>query len=171
MCEPTTILLAATAAGTALTAYGQYQQGQAAEAQGRYQAAVSRNNQIIAERMAKDALERGKTEEALHRQKVERFKGAQRAALAKSGVVVDQGSALDVLLDTAEMGELDALTIRSNAEREAYGYRVKGMNFAAEGELAKLRGKAQRRAANIQAMGTILGGTGQFAERWIKYKG
>ena len=44
--------------------------------------------------------------------------------MAANGVDLSSGSPLDILGDTAMYGELDALTIRSNAEREAYGYRV-----------------------------------------------
>jgi hypothetical protein len=33
------------------------------------------------------------------------------------------GTALDLLGDTAQIGEEDALTIRNNAAREAWGYR------------------------------------------------
>ncbi len=157
-----------TVASVGVAAYGTYQQGQAAKAEGEFQEDVARNNQLISERMAQDALSRGKTAEDLQRRKISRIKGAQRTALAKSGVVIDQDSALDVLGDTAEIGELEALTIRSNAEKEAYGYRTQGMNFATSGRLSRLRGDNMRRASNIRATGSLLTSGGQFASEWSR---
>ena len=44
-------------------------------------------------------------------------------------------NALDVFADNAQFGTLDALTTVNNAQREAYGYQVQGMNAQAQGLL------------------------------------
>jgi hypothetical protein len=149
MCDPATALVVAS---TAVTAYGQYEQGE-------YQSKVARNNAIIQDRLAKDAVKRGEVSEQRHRLKVAQMKGKQRAKLAASGVDLSSGSASQILTDTAEFGELDALTIRSNAEREAFGYQVKGSNYLAESELARSEGR-------YGAASTILSGGSQVSSRW-----
>ena len=148
---------------TVLGAFGQYTAGKAAKEAGEYNEAVAKNNAIIAGRSAADAIKRGKASEAAHRKKVGLVKGKQRAAAAKSGVVLDQGTSLDILLESAELGEFDALTIRANAEREAGGFRTKAMNFEATAGLAKARGQSAYRAGLIGAGGTILGGAAKLA--------
>lgn len=162
--------LASSLLGTGLSAYGSYQQGQAMAGQAEYQAAVARNNQIIAERNAQDAELRGGLSEDQQRRQTAQLKGRQRASLASNGVVIDEGSALDITSDTAAFGEFDALTIRSNAQREAYNYRVQGSNFQAEENLMRMRGAAGSRAGTTGAVSTLLSGAGSVADKWYGYK-
>lgn len=171
MCDPGNLAigLAMSALSTGASMYGQMQQGKAAQAQANYQAAVLRNNQQIAEYQAQDAEKRGKLAEQQHRLKVSQLAGRQRAVMAGNGVVVDQGSALDILGDTAELGELDALTIRSNSAREAYGFRVQGMGFASDAGLALARGASARSAGTTGAFTSLLSGAGSVAEKWSSF--
>jgi len=107
----------------------------------------------IQNQQAKDAIERGKVEEEQHRRKVSAFKGQQRSMLAANGVELDSGSASDLQADTAMLGELEALTIRNNAEREAYGYRSAASTYGYQADQAKTSGTRG-------AMGALLGGLG-----------
>ena len=147
----------ATIAGGATTAYSQYQSGQ-------YQAKVAANNAMIQERLAEDALQRGDIAEQRHRQSVAQFQSQQRAAMGASGIDLGSGSASDILADTSMMGELDALTIRSNAEREAWSRRVGAQNYRAQGRLARTTGRNQ-------AIGTILSTGGKVAGQWYQMGG
>lgn len=173
MCEPATLSalsIAATVVGTGVSALGQMQAGKAQAAQLNYQAAVGRNNSILAQRAADDARLRG--EEAARREasKTKQLAGRQRAVLAANGQLVDQGSALDITSDTAEIGKLDELTIRSNAEREALGYEAQGMNFQAGSNLNSM-GAANASTASIGgAFGTVLTGAGNVASKWYNFK-
>ena len=143
----TYIAMAAMAAGTAVQAYGQVQEGKAARKAAEYDAA---NKQA----QARDAINRGNIEQEQQRQKTEKLKGAQRAAMGASGVDVDSGSYGDVLLDTVTMGEKDAQTIRTNALRSAWGLE----NDAA---ITLFKGEAAEAAGKTRAAGTILTGFGQ----------
>jgi hypothetical protein len=152
MCEPATlavISLAATAAGAGVSAYGSISAGN-------YQAAVARNNARYSEYQARDAEDRGQIAEGEQRRKTRQMLGTQRATMAANGADLSSGSALDVQSDTAKFGELDALTIRSNARREAYGYRVGGVNQEAEARLAKMKG-------GFGAASSILGAASQIS--------
>ena len=102
---------------------------------------------------ARDAIERGKIEEDRHRRQVASLKGEQRSQLAASGVELDSGSASDLQADTAMLGEFEALTIRNNAEREAYGYRSAASTYGYQADQAKTSGTRG-------AMGALLGGLG-----------
>jgi hypothetical protein len=156
-------------ASTAFQMYGQYQQGKSQQAQYNYQAQVDANNAQIVEWQAQDAIKRGDIEEQQHRLKVAQLAGRQRSALAASGVDVSSGSALDVLGDTAELGELDALTIRSNAAREAYNYRVQASNAQAASSLNALSAKNAKTSSYIGATSSLLSGANSMADKWYKW--
>lgn len=164
------IAIATTALGAVNQAQGQMAQGQAARQAADYRAAVLRNNQIMAERQAQDAIERGKIEEGRYRDRVAALKGRQRVVMAANGFDINEGSNLTLLEDTARTGELDALTIRSNAAREAYGYRVRGQNFGSEAELTSASGRAQEAAGETAAFSSLLGGSGSVASKWYGFK-
>lgn len=164
------VSLGSTLLGTGLSAVGQYQQGQAAKAQAEFQAGVARNNQIVAERQADDALERGRLAEQQKRLQIAQLGGRQRASFAASGVALDEGSPLDILGDTAAFGAYDLLSIRSNAGREAYGYRQKAADFGTEAGLLSASGRAQAQGGLLDAGKTLLGGAGSFADKWYRFK-
>lgn len=161
MCEPITLSTVATIAsvgGTILGAYGQHQTGKAQERMANVRAQMQHEQAV-------DAISRGQQAEADHRRKVQAFKGKQRATLASNLVELDSGSASDIQADTAMLSELDALTIRNNAEREAYGYE-------SAAAASRFEGKQSARAGTMSAAGTLLGGLGgQFANsKWYDRK-
>lgn len=158
--------IASTVISTGIGVMGQIQEGKAAKAQANYQSAVARNNAIIAQRQADDARARGEIAERSQRQQTAQLIARQRAAGAAQGVVVGEGSLLDITSDTAALGELDALTVRSNAEREALGFEAQGMNFLAESDIQKTIGKNQSRASKFAAAGTLLSGASSVAGKW-----
>lgn len=174
MCELTTVLsvasIAASVAGGVMQYSAQKQAGAAQSNALRYEADVAQNNSVIQEKLAKDAIERGKTDEQMHRIKIGQLKSQQINAFAKNGVEVDSGSPLDVLSDTAMIGELEALTIRNNAERDAYGYRVQGMNYSASAANNRTAASTARSSANTSAMTSVLSSTANVADKWYGYK-
>jgi hypothetical protein len=162
--------LAASAAAAGASAYGAVQQGKAAEGQANYQAAVGRNNAIIAERQARDAEERGASEELAQRRQTAAGLGKQRAGMAANGVDLSSGSPLDILGDTAAFGELDALTVRSNAAREAYGYRNQASQFTSDAAAQKIAGRNTRKASYIGAGSTLLTSASQAGGNYATFK-
>jgi hypothetical protein len=149
---------------------GGVQQGQAAKKQSAYAAGVQRNNAILAERAAVDAKARGTEAEARERIKTRQLIGRQKVQLAANGILVGEGSALDLVSDTAALGELDALTIRSNAEREALGFRQRAAGFESDATMSELAGSAKSKAAYGEAATTALAGGGKVAKEWDVYK-
>lgn len=130
------------------------------------QAQVARNNAQLQDWQAQDAIRRGQDAEQQQRLKVAGLKGSQRAALAANGFDLTEGSAVNLLTDTDLIGERDALTIRDNAVREAWGYRVQSANLQADAQGLASRGRAVN---PIMAAGTtLLTGAGAVSERWLR---
>jgi hypothetical protein len=144
MCEPTTIMMALTVVTTAMSAVSSMQQAD-------YQEKVAENNAIAAEYAAKDAIDRGAVEEQKQRDKARAAMGQQRAALAANGIDTATGTGSLLLADSAGMGEFDALTVRNNALKQAYGLNVQANNLRAEGQNALIKGQNE-------AFGTVLTG-------------
>lgn len=164
------IAMVASLAGTAMSAVGQMQAGKAQSAAAKHEQLVANNNAIIANRMADDARKRGDVEEEDHRRKTAALQARQVTVMAANNLDVTSGSPLDVLGDTATLGELDALTIRANARREALGHQAQAMNFEAQGQAAGLKASAAKTAGTIGALGTIAGGIGTVAGQWYNMK-
>jgi len=137
-----------------------YQANAASEAQ-KYNAKVAEMNATLSDRRAKDAIERGAIEEQRKRQQVAQIRGQQTAAAAANGVDISFGSPLDTIVDTAVLGEMDALTIRSNAYRESYDYQVQAVNQRAQAQLSNYNAETTKTAGYLDAFGTILGGVGK----------
>lgn len=144
MCEPVTLAITgASIAGSILKARAQ---SQAAEAN----AKILELNAGYADAAAADAVARGGIAEGKVRLAAGENRGQQIAARAASGVGL-QGSPMDVLAASAGMSELDALTVRSNAAREAWGYRTKAEQF-------RYQASNERQAGKNAAIASILGG-------------
>lgn len=167
MCD---LSMALMLGSTLLGAAGQVQQGKAAAAAANYNAKVQEMNAQLSERRARDAIERGAAEEQRKRMEVAKISGQQRAAMAANGVDLGFGSPLDTLVDTAVLGELDALTIRSNTYREAYDRRVEAANQRAGANLSRMEGKAAKTGGYLAAAGTVLTGAGNMYGQYQKTK-
>lgn len=169
MCEPVTIIagtaLVLSAVGVGVQAYGQYKEQKAANKAAEYNAQMMERNAQIAGMQAENALQRGEVAEKQHRLRVSKFIGEQRAGFGASGAVVDIGSPLDVVLDTAEQGELDALTIRHNVAMEAWGLRNQQDEFISQASMIR----ATKRSPGFAAGTTLLTGAGQIAGQAATY--
>lgn len=161
MCDAVTLAVLAVA-GVAAGAYSTYQQAKSAKAQAHYQSAVANNNKIIADRAAEDSIKRGAVEEERKRQDIELLKGKQIAGFAGSGTDLSSGSVFDVVGETAALGELDALTIRSNYARESYEKRVMGMNYGAQSLLYNYQAQSINPATSAGL--SVVTSVGQFSQ-------
>lgn len=128
------------------------------------QADLSDFNAQVAELQAKDAIARGQDEEQRFRSRVRQAIGNQRADFAAGNIDVNSGSALDVQADSAFLGEMDALTIRTNAAREAWGFEVaaedlhrRGQIQRKEGLMFEKAGQAAKTASRFELAGSLIG--------------
>ena len=157
MCEMMTISTMLMAGKSAVNAYSSYQSGQSEKQAADY-------NAKMMEQSAQDTIQRGADSAAEHRQKVKKMISSQVVGYAASGVDPNTGTPLDVGVETAGMGELDALRIVNNAQREAWGLNT-------QASLVRYRGKMAGRAGTMNAVGSILGGASEGVGMFAKAGG
>lgn len=153
MCEATTIL---TVISLASTAAAGYYAADSAKKTGEYTQEVAEQNAALDQNRERQAKEIGAIREEEQRQQVRQFAGSQEADFAARGIDLGSGVVTAMLDDTFTLGETDALNIRANAMREAWGYSVSATNNRNEGKFAKWSG-------DRQAMGTYLSTAGSLA--------
>jgi len=117
--------------GTLFSAFGRHQAGAT-------QRKLLEYNSRVAEYQAQDVIARGEVLATRRREETRSVIGSQRATLAGQGVEINADSALDVQANAAYLGELDAMTIKNNAAREAWGYRVQARDFSLRGQYTQL---------------------------------
>lgn len=150
------VSLAATAIGGVASAYGQYEQGKS-------QQAVLDNNAKRADYEAQDSIKRGQENVSRQLLKSGQIRGAQRAGLAASGVDINSGSPLAILMDTQALGEQDAQTLSKNAAREAEGKSFEASNL-------RYQGKVARRNGTSGAVSSLLTTGATVADKWYSYQ-
>ena len=158
-------------AGGVVGGVSSYQQGKAQQAQYNYQAKVNEENARIAQENANVQRQQGIEEARLQRIKAASTIGSQKAAMAANGVDVTQGTSLDVIADTAAMGELDALQTQYNYEAKARGYEAQAGNFQNQANLDVISGKNAYQAGKINAITTGLGGLEKTSDVALKWYG
>lgn len=149
------ISLGLSAAGTATSALGAYQQAQVA-------GDVAARNAKMADQQAEDALRRGEREAADLQRRIASTKSSQRVSLAAKGLDLTYGTAADLQDQTDFFGASDVATTRMNARKEAFARRGQSANFQAE---------ALSSRPWMTAGGTLLAGGGQVADKWYTYRG
>ncbi|HHJ4503803.1 TPA: hypothetical protein ACQJXC_005255 [Raoultella ornithinolytica] len=149
MCEPTTAVLAITAVAGALSAYSQVQTGKA-------NAAIANANADAQEQAGRDAVNTGNDQAYQQRMQAKQVAGKQTVSLASGGADLTSGNALDLTAETAQFGQLDALTTINNAQRQAAG-----LQFQAG--VSRAQGKLERQSGNLGAASTILNSVAQGA--------
>lgn len=143
----------------ALAVVGGMQKGNAEDAAAQSAARDMRTNAGYANKAANDALARGKYDADLQRLRTGQAIGTQRTAQAANGGMVNEGSNATLQEQTAQLGELDALTIQNNAAREAYGLKVQAISGYSNANKTELAGK---NAKQNSLMGGVMNGVGSF---------
>lgn len=161
-----TIAEVGSVASGVVGAIGAISQAHAASAAAKYNAEVEAQNAKIAKQNAAWAGQAGEQQAAVEEQKTRGRVGAIVAAEAANNIDVNSGSAVDVRSSAKELGELDALTVRSNAAKEAYGDVTQSWSHEAQSNLDKQNAAAASEAGMIGAAGSLLGGVAQGANEW-----
>lgn len=162
----------ATIASTALGTVSSVRQGKQQQAMYNYQAKVAEENAKIANKNAANERQTGIEEARLQRMKTLQAVGSQQAAMAANGMDVTQGTSLDIIEDTAAMGELDALQIQTNYERKALAYEQQGLNFSNESRMDVIAGKNAYKTGMINAAQTGLNGVSKLtnvSSKWVSF--
>lgn len=151
-------------AGLGLSAVGAVQQTEAANAAADAQSKIAANNAQIAENEARYAEGVADKNAQVKRRQTAQLIGTQRAAMGASGAVVDEGSFMDITLDTAQQGELDAMALLDEGDRAAWRARSNADNFSAQSSIY-----ANSKASPLASVtGSLLQGAGQIGSNWYR---
>jgi hypothetical protein len=172
MAALTGALLAATVLGGVNQAAQQRNEGRIARSQGEAEGEMFGLNAGLADAQAADAISRGNQNEGRQRLANKQLLGEQRAAFAAQGIDVSAGgtSVEDVTQGDQTVGEFDALTIRNNAIREAWGFQTEASIYRYQGEQARVAGRNRQKAYNAQAIGTLLSAGAEAVDQYSKYR-
>lgn len=133
-------------------------QAEAYRIKGEYEKAAYETNAKLATMNAEDAIARGDQDAGTIFKRGRAVRGSQRAALAAQGIKIDSGSAQEIQGETATLSELDMLTVKNNAWREAWGYKLQAGQYTSAGIMAEIQGRAQANAVKNKASATLLAG-------------
>lgn len=151
-------------AGSTINAYGQLQAAKAKSDTYNFNAGLAEENAEISEQKGAWAAEIGDQDASASQMKTAAKVGSIKANQGASGIEIGTGSNADVVTSAREIGMLDALTIRSNAAREAYGYATEAYNYRMQAGLDEKSAKDAKRAGYIGAGTTLLGSADKGAE-------
>lgn len=159
-----TLSSVASLGGLGLSAVGAAQQSSAANAAADAQSKIAANNAVLAENEARYAEGAADKNAQVKRRQTAQLIGTQRAAMGASGAVVDEGSFMDITLDTAEQGELDALALLEEGDRAAWRARGNSANFMAQSDIYS----KSKTSPLASVTGSVLSGAGQIGSNWFK---
>ncbi len=147
-------------AGTGIAAYGQYQQGQAAEQEAKNAAAISEYNARVAEQEGKAQELKSVSEAQKFARQGEALLAEQQVRYSKGGVLTGVGTPVTVGVGTAKQLEIDRqMILREGTEAVKFAEsRAAGMRLQAKSY--RQQGKYAGRGAILSATGTVLSGLG-----------
>lgn len=161
--------IAATVVGGGISAVGAAQAGAAGKASYTYQSQVAANNKIIADRNAEYAIAAGETEAQTMGMKTKAQIGQTLATQGAKGLNVNSGSNLAVRESEASIGSFNEMMIRHNAQRQAYGAKVEGMNQENQAKTSMMAGQQASKAGQIGALSSIVGSAASVSNKWLGY--
>lgn len=163
----TAISIGVAVVGAAMTALSANNSAVAAQGQAKYQGQVARNNAILAQRAADRAKAQGDVAAQNKSLETRQLMARQTAGLAGNGLDVNSGTALDIIGDTAAIGNTDKQTILNNATAQANTYIGQANNF--QGDASLYSAKASGINPAYDSFGTALNGLGSVADKWYTY--
>lgn len=134
------------------------QDAQAAKLRGQFENQVDQRNAQLAEKQAEFAVNDATLDANRLGGQTAQQVASGRAAAAAGGADVNTGSAAAVTASRNLVGAVDALTIKNNAAREAWGYDVQAANYRTQGKLALMAGQNEATADTMKGVSTLLGG-------------
>lgn len=150
------LAIAGTVTSTAMSMQAQQKQAEQQKASANYQADIANKNQELAQEQAASVKRQGYDDAQRQRLKAAGMIGTQRAIAGASGITVDTGSNLDLIMETAEKGEIDALAIQQQALDKSHNLQIQGWNSGQQA--AAYAWQADSIDPTAGMIGTALGG-------------
>lgn len=164
-------ILALMGIGTVIQAKGIRQEGRAAAAQGQAEQDILNYNAQQKIKEAEDIRIAAREEVEKFGREARRFRGTQRAAIARGGVLSTTGTPALLLEETAQELEADRLAILEQGHREAEYAESEAVGLRFQGVSARAKGERIRRGAKLSAVGTLLTGIGSASLTYKQLRG
>lgn len=161
--DPASLAIEATVASAVVGGAGQVMSGYAANNAAKFNAGMSMNNATIAKQNSELAGQIGTAKAERSEMKTAAQIGATTASQGASGVKIGSKSFQDVRESEQKIGALEAMNIRSNAAREAYGFKVQEVSDVAQAKQYKAEGKAAVIGGYMGAAESALGAAAKVA--------
>jgi len=155
--------------GSHIAAEGQVQSANAQAAAATFNAKTALVNADILEGNATRTGQAGDAQAGISEQQTRAQVSGIEANQAAGGIDVNSGSAVGVRESAAGVGMLNALTIRSNAAKQAYSYETQAANQRATAGLDTAEAGYDVAAGNKAAKATILGAAGNATSSFGNY--
>lgn len=163
-------LMVAGVAGGLLQAAGTLSSGLAASESYAYKAQVAANNAAIEKQKAVMDMQAGEVAATNQGLKTRAKVAAEKTMQGAAGIDVNSGSAVDVRAGSAELGMLDALTVRSNAAKKAWSDEVNAQNMEAQSTLDKAASDSAETGAYLGAAGSLLSSASTVGGNYAKWQ-
>ena len=162
-----TALTGLSLVGTGLSAFGMFSNSRSTARAADYRAGIANNNALIAEQNAILALEKGVADVEDKRLETRQRMGYEKTRLASMGFFVGE---VEILADTAILGELDALRITADAENRANNYRQQAGDFRTMADLNAFASQSAKTACNINTAGSLITGAANAGTTFLATK-
>lgn len=163
-----TVATVASLGGTAISALGTLGQSRANAAAAGYNAKIAAQNAQIQTQNANFTAAQGEQNVGAAGAKTRADVAAITANEGASGIDVNTGSPVSVRESEAKLGMLNALNIRSQAARQAYGYETGAIQQTAQSTLDRKQQTYDTEGGYLNAGATVLGGVGTAA-KYVNY--
>lgn len=128
----------------------------------KYQAKVAENNAKADEYEGQYAKDVSALKAKQHRLQVAQLIGKQRARMGATGVTVDEGSFMDLTLDTVEQGKIDELAILHEGDVAAWRANVGAENSKSEAGLFQASKRSETTSGLLAGAQSGVSSYGQF---------
>lgn len=162
--------IAASVISAGVGAYSSIQSGAAQSAAANYQSEINNQNAQIAAQNATAATQAGNAQAEQQMMRNSEQQAKIRADIGASGLDVNSGSAADLQSGQGIIGNLDVLTIRNQAARQAYGYETQSTGFSNQAQLNQAQAGFDTTAGTIGGISSILGGASSVGSQYLNYQ-
>lgn len=154
------------AANMVTSAAAAREQAQAQAAAAEWNAGISEDNARLQDIRAEQAREIGRHNVAVAKREGKLKIEAQRGAYAASGVKVDSGSALDVVVEQAGRNQYDQDMLEYNAELAAWGHNANAYTLRQQAAMTR----ATKQSSNTAMISSLLGGGASLFNQYQQYQ-
>ncbi len=118
---------------------------------------IANNNAKLADQQAHDEMMLGAQQSEKSVWRMRAMQGAQRAAMAASGIDSGVGTASDLQDETAMFGTADIKNTGLDSERRAWGFGAEANNYRNQGTQSKWLGNSSANITILSSIGSALG--------------